>query len=204
MSPTEAEHPGVSSPPSQSLYGLLAEFDSVDALLSAAERVREAGYRSWDCHTPFPVHGLDEAMGQRRTILPWIVFLAGSTGTVIGLVLQWWANATSLAVPYALRGYQFAVSGKPLFSLPANIPVLFELTILLAALAAVFGMLILNRLPRLHHPVLTSERFRRMSQDRFFIAIEAEDLKFDEVESTQLLRSVGAVGVEVLEEGGDA
>jgi len=181
------------------LYGLLAEFDNVEQVLVAAKAVRQEGYTRWEVHSPFPVHGMDEAMGVRMTRLPWLVFVMGLCGTLGGLMLVWWTNATSFPVPHALRGYQFLTAGKPIFSLPANIPVIFETTVLLAAFGAVFGMLGLNRLPRLFNPLLTCESFRRVTQDRFFISIEAADSKFDRSGTTSLLSSLGAIEVEEVE-----
>ncbi len=182
------------------LYGLLAEFDDPQALLAAARGVRDKGYKRWDVHSPFPVHGMDQAMGIERTKLPWIVFVLGLSGTLAGLVLVWWTNAVSFPVPYALRGYTFAIAGKPFFSLPANIPVIFETTVLLAAFGAVFGMLALNRLPMLHNPLFRHERFRRATQDRFFIAIEAADPKFDRQRTAKMLLALKARHVEEVQE----
>jgi hypothetical protein len=181
---------------SDDLYGVLAEFADEHSLLAAAARVRDAGYRRWDAFTPYPVHGLDDAMGVRGTRLPWLVLVCGLTGMTVGILLCWWTNATSFNVPSALRGYPLLVSGKPLFSLPANIPVIFELTILFSAFAAVFGMLGRNGLPRLYHPLFRTTRFRRASRDRFFIAIEADDAAFDPAGTIELLRDGGAVGIE--------
>ena len=186
--------------PEMRTYGLLAEFEDVDGVAAAASRVRDAGFKRWEVYTPYPVHGLDEAMGHRPTILPWIVLAGGLTGLLGGLLLMWWTNATSFDVPYGLRGFDFIISGKPFFSLPANIPPIFETTILLSAFAAFFGMLIMNLLPRFHHPVLRSERFARATQDRFFIGIEATDPAFGHEETAGLLRDAGAVHVEELEE----
>lgn len=184
---------------SPGLHALLAEFDNVDTLLAAARAIRDKGFTRWDVHTPFPVHGLDEAMRVRRTALPWIVFSMGLGGALGGLFLVWWTNATSFALPYALRGYQFVIAGKPTFSLPANIPVIFETTVLLAAFGAVFGMFALNRLPMLHNPLFKSERFRRVTVDRFFVVIEAGDPKFDRVRTADLLLELHAKAVEEVE-----
>jgi len=170
--------------------GCLAEFETPAALLEAANKLRDGGYTRWDAHTPFPVHGLDQAMGLRATILPWIVMGGGLTGCATGLGLQWWTNA---------HNYPFLISGKPFWSIPANIPITFELTILFSAFAAFFGMLILNGFPRWHHPVFASERFRRVTQDRFFLSVEAEDPLFDEAKTAELLRGLGAAHVEKLE-----
>ncbi len=173
------------------LFGLLAEFHSPDALLRAAERVRDAGYKRWDSHTPHPVHGLDDAMGVRPTILPWLALGGGVTGLAVALGLQWFTNAFN---------YPFIISGKPFFSLPANIPVMFELTVLFTAVGVFAWMLALNGLPRWHHPVFASERFQRATTDRYFIVIEARDPKFNEQETRELLESSGAVAVETLED----
>jgi hypothetical protein len=175
----------------ESLYGLLAEFEGPEALLFAAEHVRDAGYRRWDVHTPFPVHGMDAAMGLRPTILPWLVFGAGATGCLGALLLQWWTNAVN---------YPFLISGKPFFGLPAAIPVAFELTILLASLAAFFGMLGLNRLPEWYHSLFKSKRFHRVTTDGFFLSVEASDAAFDRKGTAELLGSLGAVHVEEVED----
>ncbi len=169
------------------LAGYLAEFDSVDAILAAAEQVREAGYRRWDTHSPFPIHGMDDAMGIRPTILPWLVAMGGVAGLLAGLALQVYTNAID---------YQMFVSGKPLVSLPAFIPVIFECTIAGAAFTAVFGMLVLNKLPMLYNPLFKSERFRRVTNDRFFVVIDATDPNFDEVETEKLLQSLNPIAIE--------
>lgn len=183
------------------LYGLLAEFATPGELMHAAIEVRKQGFRWWDCHTPFPVHGLDKAMGVRPTILPMLVFGAGATGATLGFALQAFTNATS-ATLWALvwvTGYPFKVSGKPFLSMPAFIPVMFELTILLSAIAAVTLMLLFNGLPRLHHPLFHSDRFRRATDDRFFLAIEARDPKFSRARTESFLRSLNPVAVEAVE-----
>src|SRR5690348_4068501 len=173
------------------LVGLLAEYETVDDVVGAAEAVRKAGYLRWDVHTPFPIHGIDHAMGTRPTVLPWIVLGGGLFGLVGGLVLQWFCNAYD---------YPFLISGKPLWSLPANIPVIFELTVLCSALTAVFAMLGLNRLPMLYNPLFKHDRFRRATDDRFFIFIDASDPTFDEARSAALLKEMGAVAVESVED----
>jgi hypothetical protein len=172
-------------------YGLLAAFENPADLLDAANRVREAGYRKWDVYTPYPVHGLERAMGLRDTHLPWITLFAGLTGCGAAILMQWWMNA---------KDYPLVISGKPMFSLPAFIPVAFEVTILFAALATVGGMFFLCDLPRLFHPVFRSQRFRRVTTDGFFICIEAQDDRFDLEGTSELLRSLGSTNVELLEE----
>jgi mono/diheme cytochrome c family protein len=166
--------------------GLLAEFKAPDELVAGASKVKDAGFTRWDCHSPFPVHGIDPAMGIRPTILPWLVLGAGATGVIVALLMQWWTNAVD---------YPLNISGKPLFSIPANIPVTFELLILFSALTAFVGVILLNNLPRLNHPLLANERFRRATDDKFFISIAAADPKFNESTTRELLESLAAVEV---------
>ena len=177
--------------PDAKLYGYVIEFENVDSIVGAARRVRDEGYRFWDCHTPFPVHGLDGAMGIRITFLPWLVFAGGVTGFLVAMLMQWWMNAYD---------YPYEISGKPFWSIPANIPVAFELTVLFAAFAAFFGMLGLNRLPELYHPFLNVDRFRRATTDRFYVAIEARDPKFDAEKTRAFMETLGGSSVEVVEE----
>lgn len=169
------------------MWGLVAEFSTPDQLIEAAARVREAGYKKWDCHTPFPVHGLDGAMGIRPTKLPWFVLVAGLAGCTGGILMQWWMNAID---------YPIIISGKPHWSLPANIPVAFEMTILFAALTAFGLMMVFNGLPQWSHPLLRTERFRRATNDRFFLSIEAADPRFDAEKTETLLRDAGSQNVE--------
>jgi len=169
------------------LYGLAAEFKTTPGIYNAAEKVNEAGYRWFDCLVPFPVHGLDRVMGVKMTILPIIVFCAGVTGFVTACCLQIFTNSleVDLWAIVPVVGYQFDVSGKPLLGPAAFVPVAFELTVLFSALAAVFGTLILNKLPMLYHPTLKHPALARATDDRFFLVIEARDPKFirSEVES---------------------
>lgn len=189
-----APHEGTErAPEPRELFGLLVEFKHEDDLLAACRRVRDAGFSKWDAHSPYPVHGIDAAIGIRPTILPWIVFAGGFAGMLGGLLLQWWTNTVD---------YAWVVSGKPYFSLPANIPIIFEMTILFAAFGAVFGMLALNGLPKLYHAAFHSLRFRRVTDDRFFICIEAADPRFREAETRALLESLAGDAVERIEERG--
>jgi len=169
------------------LYGVLAEFDTPGELIHAARKVRDAGYTAFDCFSPFPVHGIDEAMGIKRTILPVLVFAGGFAGTLGGLFLQWWMNAYN---------WPWIVSGKPSWSIPANIPIGFETTILVAVLTSFFGMWILNKLPQVWHPFFRLERFGRASDDAFLLGIEARDERFDADGTTRLLKDAGALAVE--------
>ena len=173
------------------IWGLMVEFDDVAEAVHAAEKVRDAGYECWDTHTPFPVHGLSDAMGMRDTRLPWLVLVCGATGMVLGLAMQLWMNGID---------YPLNIAGKPLFGIPANIPIVFESTVLFAAISAFVGMLIANGLPRWYQPVLRSERFRRVTNDRFFIVIEARDPSFDVEKTRAFLESLGGLGVEVVED----
>lgn len=181
---------------------LIAEFENPAQLLAAAEKVRDAGYRYWDCHSPFPVHGLDQAMGIQRTILPVLVFGAGAAGCTTGLVLQLFTNSFGFTIWAMVKvtGYPFLISGKPALSIPAFIPVMFELTILFSALSCIGLMLLMNGLPRLHNPLFNCDRFRRASDDRFFISIEARDPRFYRSKTEALLKSLGASAVEAVVE----
>lgn len=192
----------VKAPPRTKLYGLMAEFDSPHAIYEAAKKVRAAGYRFWDCCTPFPVHGLDRAMGVKPTILPMLVFGGGATGCILGLLLQWYTNATDLPAWFIVpvQGYAFLISGKPYWSLPANIPVIFELTVLLSALTTVSMMFLLNGLPRLYHPLFKSKRFLRATDDRFFVVIEARDPKFYREKTERFLESLSPLSIEAVED----
>lgn len=186
------------------LDGLLVEFDSPGALLTAAEQMRDAGYTKWDTHSPFPVHGIDQAMGVRPTRLPWIVLICGLLGCGLGVLLQWWTNSTDptrfSSVPVHFQGYDFQLSGKPLFSLPANIPVIFELTVLLAAIAAVVGMLAMNNLPLHRQAIHTVDRFKRVTADRFFITVSAADPRFEATRTAQFLTTLGGTAIERVED----
>lgn len=173
------------------VYGLLAEYETATDLYKACEKVRDAGYGAWDAHTPFPVHGLEKAMGLRPSIVPWIVAVMGFTGAGLGFLLQWWTSVVD---------YPLIISGKPFNSYPAFVPVTFELGILLGSFGAVFGMFGLNRLPTLYHSVFNSPRFARATDDRFFIAIEARDPKYDPEATRELLESTEALTVEEVED----
>jgi hypothetical protein len=172
------------------LFGLLVEFRTVEGLLSACEKVRDAGYTRWDAHSPIPVHGLDEAMGIRATRLPRVVLAGGVFGALGGLALQWWTNGVN---------YAYRISGKPFFALPPAIPITFEMTVLFAALGAVGGLIVANGWPHLYHPLFTSAAFGRVTTDRFFVSIEAGDPLFDREKTRAFLESLGGERVEEVE-----
>ena len=172
-------------------FGLLAEFATTHDLYHACEKIRDAGYTRWDAHTPFPVHGLEKAMGLRPSPLPFIVFAGAMAGAGGGFYLQKWISSDA---------YRLVISGKPFFSWPAFIPITFELGVLCGALSALLGMFAINQLPRLHHPLFGSKRFDRASDDRFFVSIEAVDPKFDAHATKAFLEGLHPTAVEVVED----
>jgi len=188
------------------VYGYLAEFKSASALYKAAEKVRDAGFRRWDCYSPYPIHGLDKAMGVKRSILPWFVFFGGMTGTATAFVL---ATLTQTRVwsflPWlekAAETYPTVVQGKPtnIFTVPAFFPIMFELTILFSGFTVLFGVLALMKLPRLNHPLFASNQFHRATDDGFFIALEARDSKFSPEGTRSFLQEIGGANIELVEE----
>jgi hypothetical protein len=177
-----------SLPPGE-VFGALAEFATPAELYHACEGVRDAGYTRWDAHTPFPIHGLERAMGLRASRLAWVVLATAVLGAVGGMSLQGWV---------ATMAYPLVISGKPFFSWPAFIPITFELGVLGGAFGAVFGMFGLNQLPTLYHPLFASKRFETASDDAFFISIESWDPRFDRDRTPDLLRQLGARQVELV------
>lgn len=177
------------SPPKT--FGWMAEYEDENKLLDAARTVRDSGYSRTDAFTPFPVHGIDEALGIKPTVLPWFTLCAGATGTCVALTMQWFMNAYD---------YPYIISGKPYASWPAFIPVTFELTVLFSAFMTVFAMLGLNGLPRFSNPVFTNPKFDRATDDRFFLWVDSRDKYFNSEKVHSLLSETGAVVVEEVKE----
>lgn len=176
---------------SAKIHGIMAEYTTPADAMHAAEKVRDAGFRKWDVFTPFPVHGMDKAMGLKNSKVGWFSFIGGVTGYTTGMLMIWWMNAVD---------YQIVIGGKPMFSPFGAFPPSYELTILLGAFGAIGGMLFLNRLPRLHHPLLKNKRFALATHDRYFVVIETADPKFNEVETRKLLEAAGSKRIELVEE----
>jgi hypothetical protein len=169
-------------------FAMLAEFETPEALIDAVKRTRSAGYRALDAFTPFPVEGLAELLGLRDQRVPWLGLFGAGLGFAIAVAMQVFANFD----------YPLNIGGRPLYALSAFAVITFELTILFSALAAGFGMLYLNGLPRLHHPVFSAARFHLASKDRFFLCIEASDPQFGKAETARFLREIGANTVELV------
>ena len=169
-------------------YGLGAEFPDAAALFAAAEKMRDAGFKRWDTFSPFPVHGMDDAMGLGKSAVSYIVLLSGLSGTATALLLE---------IGSAVYLYPLVVQGKPVnwTTIPAFFPVIFELTVLFSAFGAVFGMLALNLLPRWHHPLFNWDRFLKVTDDGFFVVVEASDARFTEKGTGDFLKSLGATNI---------
>lgn len=166
------------------IYGVLGEFNTPQDLISAAEKAREAGYRRMDAYTPFPIEGLSEALGLKRSLVPIVTLIGGLLGGLTGFGFQYWASVIS---------YPENIGGRSLNSWPAFIPVTFEMTVLGASLFAVFGMLAMNRLPQPHHPLFNVHRFQKhASTDRFYLCLQANDKKFTREEAARFLQGVSA------------
>jgi len=172
------------------LYGVMAEFENPTDLVAAAQKVYSLGYRRINGYSPYPIEELSEAIGFTKTSLPLIVFIGGLIGGLSGFFMQYWIEVID---------YPINVGGKPTNSWPAFIPITFEMTVLFAAFSAVLGMLILNKLPQPYHPVFNLPNFALATRDRFFLAIEANDAKFNHAEVVDLLKSLNAVAVNDVE-----
>lgn len=184
------EPPTEAGPSGEFLYGIIAEFDNADAIIAAARRTREAGYRRVDAYSPFPVEGLSEALGHRDYSVIWIMFVMGAIGAFGGFGFLYW----STVVDYPLN-----IGGRPLYGWPSWIPISFECMVLLAALAGVVGMLALNGLPMPYHPVFDAPNFDRATSSSFFLCIEARDPSFDRGQTWRFMHTLGAQRVSEVE-----
>ena len=174
------------SQPTSSLFGLGAEFSSAGALLKAAKKIHSLGFRKWDVYSPFPIHGMDHAMGFQRSRVSLFSLIGGCTGLSVAFILIYYTSAIN---------YPLIVQGKPYFALEPSLPIFFELTILLTAFGTVIGLLLLTLLPRLHHPVFNWDRFQRATDDGFFLVLESTDPRFDTTSSRQLLQGIGGLHI---------
>lgn len=173
--------------------GLLAEFANPGELYHAVHDLGKAGYRRIDTFSPFPIHGMDRAMGLGPSPLGYLVIIGGLTGCALALLMQWYMNAFD---------YAWNISGKPLFAIEQAVPVTFEVTVLLAAVTAVVGMLAMNGLPQPYNPLFYSERFGRATDDGFFVQVSVLDRQFDRAATADLLRDLGALYVEYVDHTG--
>lgn len=174
------------------MWGVVAEFEDEEQLLKAGRAMHhQHGYTKLDAMTPFPVHGIEAALGMPRSILGFIVICVGLTGTMTAILLQWWTGAVD---------YPLVIAGKPLFAFEFAMPIMFELSVLFSAFACVFGMFLLNGLPKLYHPTMNFSRVQRATDDGFLLVVEKSDPKFSAVETRNLLMSLGASSAEVVED----
>ena len=172
--------------PTKTLFGLGAEFPSAASLLEAAKKIYAHGFKKWDVYSPFPIHGMDHAMGFKRSRVSLFSLIGGFTGLTTAFVLIYYTSALN---------YPLIVQGKPYFALEPSLPIFFELTILLTAFGTILGLLLLTLLPRLHHPVFNWDRFQRATDDGFFLVLEVTDPKFDPIASRQLLQGMGGAHI---------
>ena len=175
----------------KSPFAVIAEFPSATTLYAAAEKVRDAGFKFWDVHSPFPIHGMNKAMGLKKSALGYIIFCGGSLGFLTAALLEF--------IPSSYL-FPLIVHGKPVdfFTVPAFFPMMFELTVLFSAFTAFFGVFILNRLPRVNHPLFDYEQFKRVTNDAFFLVIESTDPRFSEVETREFLKGIGGKDVSLI------
>ncbi|MCH6257530.1 DUF3341 domain-containing protein [Puniceicoccaceae bacterium K14] len=172
-------------------YGLIAKFDTPADIMHAAEKVRDAGYKQWDVITPFPIHGMDPAMGLKRSIVPRFTIVGGTLGFTTGMSMIWFTNAYD---------YKILIGGKPLFSPMFAFPVSYELTILFSAFASIAGMFIMNKLPMHYHPMLKHKEVAASSDDKFFLYIETADPQYSEESTRSLLESLNPVEIDELDD----
>jgi len=174
----------------QKIWGAVAQFENPAELFDGVEAVRAAGYKNVEAYSPFPIHGMEKVLGLSGSKVPWITLCGGLTGLAIAVLLQWWTGAVD---------YPIVIGGKPLFAIEPSVPIMFELTVLLAALSTFAGMMILNGLPKPYHPLDTYAPFRRVTDDKFFISIDAEDPNFDAEKAQAILSEAGGTNVALVE-----
>ena len=172
-------------------FAIMAEFDTPADIMHAAEQVRDAGFKNWDVFTPYPIHGMDDAMGIKNSKVGYFSFIGGVIGYTTGMLMIWWMNAID---------YPIIIGGKPMFSPFGAFPPSYELTILLGAFGALGGMLFLNKLPRWHNPLLKVPRFALATHDKYFVVIETADPKYSETDTRRLLEELGSKRIEMVEE----
>ena len=170
-------------------FAIMAEYETPAEIMAAAKKVHAEGYQKWDVHSPFPIHGMDDAMGLKRSKLGYLIGAMGLTGALFGFGLQTWIHSIE---------YPMNISGKPYFAYPAYAIITFELMVLFSAFGAVFGMMFFNRIPRFHHPVFYSEKFSDVSSDAFYVSIEVDDPKYHENNVIDFLKNIGETEIEVL------
>ncbi len=175
----------------EKLHGVVGVFETSGDILHAAEKVRDAGFRDWDVITPFPIHGMDQAMGMGRSLVPIFAFIGGFIGFFGGMAMISWMNWID---------YPIVVHGRPFFSPLTSFPVSYELTILFAAFGAILGMFVMNRLPMHYHPVLKWDKAHYASDDKFLLIIESTDPKFDVEKTKTMLAEIGGKEIEELED----
>ncbi len=173
-----------------SVYGVMAEFANPAETIHAAEAIRDLGFTKWDVYSPFPIHGIDEAMGLKPSKVSYLVGAGAFTGVTGAMLMQWWMSAVD---------FKIKNGGKPLFAWEQFLPITFELGVLLGSIMAITGMFLLNKLPMHYHPMMKKERFLRVGDDRFIIALESADPKFDPRESRALLERLGGTHIEEVE-----
>ena len=173
------------------VWGVMGQFDDTVGAFHAAEKMRDAGFRRWDLHAPFPIHGIEHAMGIKRTILPFLVLGGTFSGVLTAVAMQWWISAID---------YPLVVQGKPYGAWEPFTMIIFELGVLFSAFASLLGMLALNGLPRWNHPLFRKDRFLASTDDRFFVVVEATDPSFNPEQTSRFLREIGASAVELVED----
>lgn len=183
--------PGFVTETGEPIWGVMGQFDTTADAYHAAEKMRDAGFKHWDLHAPFPIHGIEEAMGQKRTKLPFIVMGGAIAGVATAAGMQWWISAVD---------YPLIVQGKPYGAWEPFTMIMFELGVLFSAFSSLLGMLALNGLPRWHHPLNRKERFLDSTDDKFFVVVEARDPSFNPEQTSRFLKEIGASAVELVED----